>query len=203
MIKENVKKELDYFHIGNSYGGNQDWFHNPMMHLGGCGAATACDSCLYFELKKMKNNVYPYEFDKLDKKAYEEFAMMMRPYLRPRWGGIDTLDIYMDGMRRYLLDRGNSDLTMSGFSGHEAVLYAEKVVKQQMNHEMPVPYLLLNHKSQKLKDFHWHWFLLVGYETRSDGLYVKAATYGEAVWLSLRELWNTGYQKKGGMILYR
>ncbi|MDD3402872.1 MAG: hypothetical protein PHQ72_05885 [Hespellia sp.] len=202
-MTDRKKKELDYFYIGNSYGGNQDWFHNPMMHLGGCGAATACDSCLYFEMKKMKKNVYPYEFEALDKKSYEAFAMMMRPYLRPRWGGIDTLDIYMDGMRRYLLDRGNSDLKMSGFDGNESVLYAEKVVKQQMEHNVPVPFLLLSHKNQALKDFHWHWFLLVGYEERADGLYVKAATYGEAVWLSLRELWNTGYQKKGGMILYR
>lgn len=202
-MKHYNKKELDYFQIGDSYGGNQDWFHNPMMHLGGCGAATACDSCLYFEMKQMKNNVYPYEFEKLDKKSYEDFAMMMRPYLRPRWGGIDKLDIFIAGMRRYLLDRGNTNLEMSGFEGSESVLYAEKVVKQQMDRDMPIPFLLLNHKNKELKDFQWHWFLLVGYEEREDGLYVKAATYGEAVWLSLRVLWDTGHQKKGGMVLYR
>lgn len=30
-----MKKELPYFSIGDSFGGNQDWFRDPMMHLGG------------------------------------------------------------------------------------------------------------------------------------------------------------------------
>lgn len=27
--------------------------------------------------------------------------MEMKPYLRPRWSGIDTLDIYMEGFGKY------------------------------------------------------------------------------------------------------
>ncbi|CUX66345.1 hypothetical protein BN3590_03148 [Clostridium sp. C105KSO15] len=41
-----MKKELSYFRVGDSFGGNQDWFRDPMMHLGGCGAAAACDACI-------------------------------------------------------------------------------------------------------------------------------------------------------------
>ena len=47
-----MKKELDYFTIEGCYGGNQDWFTNLVMHMGGCAAATACDSCIYFGLQK-------------------------------------------------------------------------------------------------------------------------------------------------------
>lgn len=197
-----MKKELNYFHIGNSYGGNQDWFHNYMMKLGGCGAATACDSCIYFAWNHMKKNVYPYDLEELDKEEYERFAMKMRPYLKPRWSGIDKLSIYVEGMQRYLLDMGNGDVSLSEFAGDEPIETAIEVVKQQINQELPVPFLLLSHKNIELKDFHWHWFLLVGYQETEDDLYVKAATYGEAVWLSLRDMWDTGYQKKGGMILY-
>ena len=52
-----MKKELDYFTIEGCYGGNQDWFTNLVMHMGGCAAATACDSCIYFGLQneKMQN----------------------------------------------------------------------------------------------------------------------------------------------------
>ena len=46
-----MKKELDYFTIEGCYGGNQDWFTNLVMHMGGCAAATACDSCIYFGLQ--------------------------------------------------------------------------------------------------------------------------------------------------------
>ena len=55
-----MKKELDYFRIGNSYGGNQDWFLDFMMKIGGCAALTACDSCIYLDLYK-GTELYPYE----------------------------------------------------------------------------------------------------------------------------------------------
>ena len=39
-----MRRELEHFRIGDSYGGNQDWFPTFMMRIGGCGAETACDS---------------------------------------------------------------------------------------------------------------------------------------------------------------
>lgn len=47
-----MKRELEHFKIGSSYGGNQDWFRTFKMRMGGCGAETACDSSLYFALHK-------------------------------------------------------------------------------------------------------------------------------------------------------
>ena len=41
-----------------------------------------------------------------------------------------------------------------------------------------------------------------GYEEKEDDLMVKAVSYGEYKWFSLSEMWDTGYDKKGGMILY-
>ena len=43
-----MKQILDYFMIDGEVGGNQDWFRNVVMHIGGCAAATACDCCIYF-----------------------------------------------------------------------------------------------------------------------------------------------------------
>ena len=53
-----------------------------------------------------------------------------------------------------------------------------------------------------MKEYVWHWFMLVGYAQTEEAFFVKTATYGEAHWLSLTELWNTGYEERGGMILY-
>lgn len=33
-----MKKELEYFTIAGEFGGNQDWFTNVVMHVGGCAA---------------------------------------------------------------------------------------------------------------------------------------------------------------------
>ena len=43
-----MKRELNHHYIGESYGGNQDWFRTFWMRIGGCGAETACESSLYF-----------------------------------------------------------------------------------------------------------------------------------------------------------
>uniref|UniRef100_UPI000B327D5B hypothetical protein n=1 Tax=Clostridium sp. NkU-1 TaxID=1095009 RepID=UPI000B327D5B len=68
-----MKKELPYFRVGNSFGGNQDWFRDPMMHLGGCGAAAACDACINMALHDNKAHLYPYDIQKLDKKRLYKF----------------------------------------------------------------------------------------------------------------------------------
>ena len=99
-----MQKELDYFTIEHSYGGNQDWFWDPMMKIGGCAAVTACDSSIYFDCYKGTSGLYPYEKTALTKKDYVKFGMKMKPYLKPRHTGIDSLEIYMEGFGKYLAD---------------------------------------------------------------------------------------------------
>lgn len=196
-----MKKELDYFRIGNTYGGNQDWFPDFMMKIGGCAALTACDSCIYFDFYK-GTKLYPYDLMQLTKRDYIRFGMRMKPYLRPRWSGIDTLDIYIDGFGKYLSDCGCKMPGMAPFYGNRKVREAEGVLKKQIDQGLPVPCLVLNHKSRTLKDYVWHWFLLTGYEIFEENYMVKAVTYGSWQWLDFEELWNTGYQNRGGLILY-
>ena len=67
-----MKNELDYFTIEGCYGGNQDWFTNLVMHMGGCAAATACDSCIYFGLQNEKMKpLYPFDIECLTKEDYK------------------------------------------------------------------------------------------------------------------------------------
>ena len=88
-----MKKELEYFYIEDSYGGNQEWFTDFMMNRGGCGALTACDTCLYLHLHQGKKHLYPFQEEELKKEQYIQFGELMRPYLSPRKRGIDTLDL--------------------------------------------------------------------------------------------------------------
>ena len=66
---------------------------------------------------------------------------------------------------------------------------------------MPVPMLMLKHRDKKFSFFEWHWFLIVGYERRQNGFYVKIATYGKEHWLNFNEFWDTGELERGGLIL--
>ncbi|MCI8835228.1 MAG: hypothetical protein HFH24_07625 [Ruminococcus sp.] len=197
-----MKKELEYFRIEEAYGGDQEWFLDPMMRIGGCAAVTACDSCIYFDLYK-GTKLYPYEKKQLTKKEYRRFGMRMKPYLRPRWSGIDTLEIYMEGFQKYLADQGCTAIRMLPFSGSRSVSEAKEVVKEQIDRRFPVPCLVLNHQNRAFKDYEWHWFLLTGYADSKGEDQVKIVTYGGRTWLDFAALWDTGYARKGGLILYR
>lgn len=197
-----MKHELKHFKIGYSYGGNQDWFPTFMMRLGGCGAETACDSSMYFALYKGLSKIAPENAATLSKEDYIRFAYEMKPYLSPRMSGIDRLEIFIDGYAEFLRDRGESKLIMTPFDGNEPFEKARKVVKRQIDEGCPIPTLILNHSNPRFKDYVWHWFLINGYDDSENGFLVKAVTYSSYQWLYFQDLWNTGYQRRGGFVLY-
>ena len=197
-----MKHELEHFCIGRSYGGNQDWFRTFMMRIGGCGAETACDSSLYFAMHRGVENIYPFDLSSLSKDDYVEFAHMMEKYLWPRMSGIDRLDIYADGYSKYLRDRGVTCISMDLLEGNSSYEEAERAVRKQTDDGYPVPTLILNHSNKRYKDYVWHWFLINGYDDSGEEFLVKAVTYSAYEWLSLKELWNTGFKRRGGFVLY-
>lgn len=198
----NRKTELKYFNIGNSYGGNQRWMTDPWMHIGGCAALTTCDALIYMALHKGKPELCPYPAETLTKKQYRKFAMSVRPYLQPRESGIKDIDTYMDGTRTYLEDVGETCIGITGIRGTEAYEKAEAAIMGNIDRGMPVAYLMLKHQDSRFDFFDWHWFLVIGYEIRDEGFYIKTATYGSEHWLPLAELWDTGVEEKGGIVLF-
>lgn len=201
--KETGKRELRWFMIGDSYGGSQDWMEDEWMNKGGCGALTACDTCIYLAGESQGEGLYPFDSQKLTKEQYIRFGMMMKPYLSPRYTGINKLEIFIDGFREYLRDMGREkELLMEPFHGDRPLAEAAKVVEGQIDKGLPVPCLVLYHKNPALEDYVWHWFLLTGYKKSEAGMDVKAVTYGAYQWISLEELWDTGYEEKGGLVIY-
>lgn len=200
-----MKKELEHFYIGNSYGGNQDWFHSFMMRIGGCAVETACDSSLYFAMHKGVERIYPFAFGKVEtvtQKEYVDFAHLMEPYLKPRLSGIDTPELYIQGYNEYLETHGITNIDMSIFRGDEPYEDAVDTVRKQIDAGYPIPTLILNHRNKALHDYEWHWFLINGYDDSDDRFMVKTVTYSCWKWIDLKELWDTGYRRKGGFVIY-
>lgn len=197
-----MRKELDYFYIDGAYGGVQDWFSDYWMKLGGCAAVTACDCSIYFSLFSNKK-LYPFDQKNISKKDYINFSKIMKPYLRPRISGIDRLSIYLEGFRKYLVDKGEESLKLDPWSGENRLETTKNVIKHQLENNFPIPYLLLKHRDKEFDDYTWHWFLITGYEELEDSFLVKVVTYGSACWLNFDKLWDTQYSKKGGFIIFR
>ena len=200
-----IKKELQHFYIGNSLGGQQEWYSRITdfgMHIGGCAAITACDCAIYFEKYFGLRGLYPFDLQNISREDYLRFGKIMEPYLYPRWSGVDRLEIYLDGFGRFLRDRSITNLKLSAWSGENNFSDTLKVVAAQIDSGCPLPCLVLNHQARSLQDYVWHWFILNGYEIRGDEAFVKAVSYGIGRWLNFATLWNTGYQRKGGLILF-
>lgn len=195
-------RELKHFLIEGSYGGNQDWFPTFMMRAGGCAAETACDSSIYFALYRGLSGIAPENAASLSKKDYVRFAYEMKPFLSPRAYGVDRPEIYMDGYARFLRARGETRLHMTALHGDAPCGEAQKQIVRQVDLGYPVPILILNHRDKAYRDYVWHWFLLNGYDDGGETFRVKAVTYSGFQWLDFGGLWDTGYRKRGGLILY-
>ena len=172
------------------------------MNKGGCAATTAAEMCLLLQKYSGISGLYPYDPEHVTFDDFNSFALTMKPYLRPRLTGVDRLTYYTEGLGRYFQNAGVTGVTMEEYSGDAPFDEAARTLTDQIDRGIPVPFLLLGHTDNALYDFIWHWFLLNGYRSDENGLAVKAASYGEYVWLDFEHLWNTGFQKKGGMILF-
>ncbi len=216
-----MKKELPYFTVGSSYGGNQNKLKNFVMYFGGCAAVTACDSCVCFAIYNGDKELYPYEIEanksinendsdaelqrinyRVDEKEYIKFTGKMKPFLKPRIEGINTLEIYRKGIEAYFASQKNTSRKVRELSGEASYEEARNAVRKQIDAGFLIPCLVLHHKNPALRDYVWHWFLLTGYEERGESFFVKVVTYGSHRSISLKDLWETGFQKKGGLILF-
>lgn len=196
------RAELDYFHIGKALGGSQSWMRDPWMRLGGCAALAAVDSCIYFTLFCGKKKLCPIDVHRLTKDTYIQFAMTMKPYISPRFSGVSKLELYTDGMGAYLSDCGYEGLNMHPFPMGQPLEQAQQALQKQIDKGILIPFLLLNPISRDWKEYHWHWFILIGYRWDEERLMVKAVTYGEGEWLPFATLWDSAHHDNGGMILY-
>ena len=197
-------KELDYFWVGEEYGGRQSLLPDVIMRFAGCAAVTACDSLIYMTLYKNLKNLCPFSTDQLRGRDYVAFFKTVKPYLRPRLMGINRLEIFVAAFKKFLKEHGTFFLDVLPWSGDHDEQDTVNTIRQQIDRGFLIPYLLLHHKNPTFENYEWHWFLLTGYDEKPDGRFmVKAVTYGAYEWLDFAKLWNTGYDRKGGLILFK
>lgn len=193
-----MKNELDYFLVGDHYGGDQESLPNLIMRMGGCAAVTACDLCVY--LSKYKGvKLCNFDTNNFKRSDYIQLTNVMKPYLHPRLAGVNKTKMFIDGFGKYLAC-WDCDITLSSLEGSEPADVAFATIKSQIDNGIPVPMLVLSHKNLLFKDYVWHWFIINGYNCSNGKMLVKVVSYGKWVWFNFADLWNSGYAKKGGLI---
>ena len=137
----------------------------------------------------------------LGKKEYMDFVSETKKYLRPRPSGITDLAYYCGQGEKFFRDRGETGIRLTPAYGSESAQEAFLKLKHQIAQNLIVPTLLMKHQSEAFRNYTWHWFLLAGARGEGDSAEAFAVTYGAGRWISFTGLWDTGYLRKGGMIL--
>ena len=196
-----MEKRLKYFYIGNSQGGQQTWSRDPMLKLGGCAIVSVTDILIYLK-KFLGVNVYPYTVDEPSRKDYVEYMRILKPYLGPGFRGVDTLEMYMDGFNKYMSHIDNRSVNVRPVYGEEPYKTAVQELGSSLEKGIPCACLLLKHRDIAFDDYQWHWFVLNGMLEYEGRLYVSAVSYGYEHWLDFEKLWNSGFEEKGGLVIY-
>lgn len=196
-----MKKTIAHFYIHSDFGGNQQRMLDPLLYFGGCAALTACDLCIDLALHHGLEHLYPYNPKQIEIKEYRRFAGEMKTFLHPRIRGINQLGQWSDGFTAYLQSKRENGVSLTALHAGTAQARAQTALCAQIDKGIPAPFLMLNNRQKALRDYVWHWFLITGYQWEETQLKVQAATYGSARWLPFSALWNTGYEKAGGMLL--
>ena len=194
-----IKHNIPYFNVGKTPGGNQDWFKDWWMNVGGCAALAACDTCICLAKNHGQKKCCPFSPEHITVSQYVEFGMTMKPFIRPRVGGVTKLSDFTKGCGKYLEKQG----ILAEFKlcpGEKTYEEAEKFLVDTLQKNMPVAFLLLKHKSEECKELIWHWFMITGYEKKDGKLTAIYHTYGNTNKIEFATLWNTGFHKKGGMV---
>lgn len=198
-----MKKELDFIDIEGFYGGDQHWYKDPFMRLAGCSAVCASEACAYLagHFPHLRG-LYPGDPAHIAKEEFEAFMAHMFTYITPGITGMSSIHRFGRCFLNYADSVGvGVKLTLLG--GGASAEDARAFAAGGLNEGFLVLYLLLKHKDPALDDFTWHWFNLTGYEIKGESMTVGFATWGKKHTADFDNLWNTGANHKGGMVIIR
>ena len=74
------EKNIDYFQIEGTPGGNQEWCTDFWMYLGGCGALAACDLSICLARNYGLKKCYPGDALNLTRKEYVDLSKSRRSH---------------------------------------------------------------------------------------------------------------------------
>jgi len=198
-----MKKELAFIDIEGHYGGDQHWYKEKFMRLAGCSSVCASEACAYLagHFPHLRG-LYPYDPVHIGKKEFIAFMTRIFSYLPPGITGMSNIRRFRRCFLNYA-DFTGVRVALSLMDGGKSARDAKDFVTAALGEGYPVLYLLLRHNDPALDDFTWHWFNLTGYEKNGGSMKVDFATWGRKHQADFDNLWNTGANHKGGMVVIR
>ena len=194
-----MQKELPILRIEGAYGGDQHWFHHPMMRLGGCSTVCACHLAAELALRFGRKNLFPYASGQISRIQFCRFARKVYRYVHPYRRGMPETALFESCFSAYA-DTVGETVQYESLSGTATCQQAEYFIRDVIDRGHTVQYLLLEHADPGIDDIEWHWFTVTGYDDAKE-FDIIFSTWGERRRENLTRLWNTGKEEKGGLLM--
>ncbi len=196
-----MTQELTFVDIDGAYGGDQHWMTHPRQNRGGCSTVCACEiSILLANKYSGLQKLYRPDSLRTPKADFMRYVEEVFDYIYPHEHGLDTLELFVKSYEDFAKTK-NTKVSYHTLDGAAAYEKAEAFVKAAIDNGLPLAYLLLRHTDQRFLEYNWHWFTVTGYAQTASGLELIFGTWGTRRTLPFRDLWNTGHEQKGGMVV--
>ena len=180
------------------YGGNQDWFFDRWQQKAGCGPTSCANLICYLAKTRMDcEALCPYDIK--EKAGFLQLMEAVWHYVTPGDKGVNTTDIFVDGVLGYGADKGvpliSKAITVAPInSGARTSSDIFQFVFQALDCKLPVAFLNLSNGTLHNLDS-WHWVTIVALRGDCALIYDQS----KAKWINLRQ-WLSTSIKGGGFV---
>lgn len=150
---------------------NQLWYKDKWKMQAGCGPTNA--SQLVWYLSK-SNSSYASLLKNLNT-SKEDFVELMNKiwdYITPTYLGVNNVDIFKEGLKKYFIDNGlelevvSLDLRKKGLN-NKSFEHINRFMIDRLSNDNLVAFLTLS-KGKENKLYNWHWTTIVEYDSISN-----------------------------------
>ncbi|NMA07293.1 MAG: hypothetical protein GX928_06240 [Ruminococcaceae bacterium] len=168
-------KKTEYFNTRLSdevcFGANQDWYKSIHQRLSGCGPTTAALIIRYLSLSRMPEK-FNCGSDFTSKEGFEKLMELVWGYVTPRWRGVYSSRIFVDGIENFGKDFGvKIECRVLEIPGDNYIKpeyeKAEAFLTDSLSNDRPIAFLNLNNGEEKRLDL-WHWVVLYAYNKHNN-----------------------------------
>ncbi|SMC79939.1 hypothetical protein [Papillibacter cinnamivorans] len=161
------------------YGCNQEWYRTKWQRLSGCGPSTFANILRYLDTK---NDCAP---TSLSRKRWEGFMEECWRFVTPTLKGVNTTELFRDGVLAYVRDKGLTLRTEALDIPKKAAFrpaFPEvlRFLEEALEKDTPVAFLNLHNGEEKRLDA-WHWVTLISLEYEADGSAALAKILDESI----------------------
>jgi hypothetical protein len=180
-IRKTAIQSIGHIHVVDStgleyFGCNQEWYTSYWRRFTGCGPSTASTLLIYLQRSGRIN----FPIGGYDKKDCKLVMDSVWPYVNPTVRGVNTSDIFVDGIEKFASVHGFSiecqRLVLPHADGRPSLSDAVNFIENGLRKDCPVAFLNLhNGKVKNLES--WHWLTIVQIARDKDLQHVEVTVF--------------------------